>query len=64
MKGDIVNYQTAIQCAADLVSERGENIEYDRAIFELMASLFPHVDLGLDVRAVDMEYAVRRFNGC
>jgi len=36
-----MHYLTAIDMAAELASESGENPEYDRALSELLAAMYP-----------------------
>lgn len=52
-------YRIAIQEAADLVSEHGENPEYDRGVYELLAGLFGMLDVPTDERAAMIEADVR-----
>lgn len=38
---DAVHYEKVLDAAADLMSEHGENVEYDRALVEMVRDLVP-----------------------
>jgi len=52
-------YRIAIQSAAEIVSEHGENPEYDRGVYELLAGLFGEVGVFTEDRAAEIEADVR-----
>lgn len=58
-KQGAVSYDQCIREAADLASEHGENSEYDRGMYELLARLFGIEDYPTEARASIIEADVR-----
>lgn len=52
-------FDDAVREARDLVSEDGENPEYDRAIYELLARIWGVPGMFTDDRAAEIEQLVR-----
>ena len=50
----VVSLTTAVKEAKGLKSEDGENPEYDRALWELVARLFPEIGVPTGERAEDI----------
>lgn len=53
------SYAHAIQSAADVVSEHGENPEYDRGVYNLLAEMFGVHDMFTCDRMDEIEAEVR-----
>lgn len=55
----MINYTDTIKIGAALLSEHGENTEWDRAIASLLAELWPIKEMTTDERSDNMLAVIR-----